>query len=346
MFKKITLRHIGILSVTILVVVMMAYLSVYASGIQDKLINFQGFLTDTSSNALDGTYAITFRIYENAGDQTPIWAEHHASVTVIKGNASILLGSVSALNLTFDQPRYIGIQVGNDPEMTPRQKIVPSFQAAAANKLVVTYANQSRGEYGVNNLIPIGGIISYYGDLATLQENWRICDGTTLNDPESPLNGQTLPNLLGQFIRGAESNVQVGQKGGADSINIQHGHTITIQDGGTHSHNGGSHTHPLSVGAPSFYGSQEQIYCQSFEDFKSFSDGVFAYACRTGDNASGFVVLKGYLHNHSGSISSSGDHTHPSAGNHSHGATIGTGGSDSVDNRPAFTSLYYIIRIK
>ena len=64
---------------------------------------------------------------------------------------------------------------------------------------------------------PIGAIIAWAKNLSgvpNLAEGWVECDGTTLVDALSPLNGQTIPDLNGdsQFIRG---NSTSGGTGGA-----------------------------------------------------------------------------------------------------------------------------------
>jgi len=86
------------------------------------LINYQGKLTDSGGQSVTGTKSIIFKIYNVASGSTPLWQETQ-SVTVSKGVFNVLLGSVVALDLPFDVPYYLTMQVGTDPEMTPRQRI-------------------------------------------------------------------------------------------------------------------------------------------------------------------------------------------------------------------------------
>jgi len=79
----------------------------------------------------------------------------------------------------------------------------------------------------------------------TLSAFWHLCDGTALTggsaDPESPLNGGTIPNLNGnsdttsKFLRGASTS-DVGTGDTITSSN-SHSHTQNWSDGGN---NGGS----------------------------------------------------------------------------------------------------------
>ncbi len=69
---------------------------------------------------------------------------------------------------------------------------------------------------------PIGSIIAWAESLTgvpTLSEGWVECNGQTLSDADSPLNGQTIPDLNGfgggaqRFLRGATSS---GTTGGSE----------------------------------------------------------------------------------------------------------------------------------
>ena len=106
-----------------------------------QLINYQGMLTDPATGSgLTGTYSITFSIYDAATGGTALWTETQ-SVTANNGLFNVLLGSVNVIPLDlFDgSDRYLGVKVGADPEMTPRQKLVSvgySFKANDANQFL------------------------------------------------------------------------------------------------------------------------------------------------------------------------------------------------------------------
>jgi len=70
--------------------------------------------------------------------------------------------------------------------------------------------------------VPIGSIVPFHKDFDTslsLPEEFEECDGTTINDADSPLDGFTKPDLQGQnrHIRG---NSTTGNTGGADSVSL------------------------------------------------------------------------------------------------------------------------------
>jgi hypothetical protein len=97
------------------------------------LLNYQGKLTDEDGKPLDGAYAITFRIYDAEAGGTLLWQETQPGIAVQKGLFSVLLGSITSLNLAFDKPYYLEIQVANEI-MTPRQKISSVGYAIRAEK--------------------------------------------------------------------------------------------------------------------------------------------------------------------------------------------------------------------
>jgi hypothetical protein len=130
-----------------------------ASAAIPHLINYQGKLTDSNGVPLNGTYNITFRIYNAQTSGNLLWEEPHTQangtqITITNGIFSIMLGSVTPLNLSFDQPYWLSIQVGGDPEMTPRQQITSVGYAINAeqlsgkqiNEFILAPANSQQGD--------------------------------------------------------------------------------------------------------------------------------------------------------------------------------------------------------
>ncbi len=102
------------------------------------LINYQGRLTDTSSNSVVGTQTMTFRLYDAATGGTKQWEEQHA-VTLSKddnGIFSVVLGSVTVLTaVDFNTPMWLSVQVADDAEMSPRQRLTATGYAMNADQL-------------------------------------------------------------------------------------------------------------------------------------------------------------------------------------------------------------------
>jgi hypothetical protein len=88
-------------------------------------MNYSGMLTDDAGNPLNGTYDLTFAIYDVGAGGTALWIETHYEVLVEDGLVSLVLGSSTAIpSYVFaESVRYLGIQVGSDSELTPRIRL-------------------------------------------------------------------------------------------------------------------------------------------------------------------------------------------------------------------------------
>jgi len=82
-------------------------------------IPVQGRLTDSSGDPLDGYYSVTFRLYNVSSGGTAL-CDDSRTVSVDEGLFSTYMQGCSAIN---GQQLYLGVQVGDDPEMTPRQHV-------------------------------------------------------------------------------------------------------------------------------------------------------------------------------------------------------------------------------
>jgi subtilisin-like proprotein convertase family protein len=100
------------------------------------LMSFQGTLTDDSGTALDTTVDMTFRIYTDSTGVSIVWSESQLAVAVGSGIFNVLLGSVNPISDTVfsDHSRWLGVQIGGDPELEPRQRITSAGYAFRAMK--------------------------------------------------------------------------------------------------------------------------------------------------------------------------------------------------------------------
>jgi microcystin-dependent protein len=186
----------------------LCFISISYGGTIPQLINYQGTLTDTSGNPVaDGQYGVVFNIYDVPTGGTSLWAEiwnnTTVPVTAIKGNFNAMLGTHTPIPLSFfnDHPvTYLGIKVGNDSEMAPRQRISSVAYAFTA------------GSGG----IPQGAIVMWSGAIDQIPEGWALCDGN---------NGT--PNLRDRFIIGAGNAYAIKATGGNATINLQHSHSTS-----------------------------------------------------------------------------------------------------------------------
>jgi len=136
---------------------------------------------------------------------------------------------------------------------------------------------------------PVGGILPFYdfNGVAVFDPTiWNYCDGSVINSPGSPIDGQTLPDLSGRYIVG------FGTIGGGDidtapfatapvgiansQLNVQHVHTVN-----NHTHTGPNHTHAVGT--------------LSFTVAETFDDGTGqALAFRKNNGANTFKVIQNF----------------------------------------------------
>jgi hypothetical protein len=110
--------------------------SVQAQAAVPNLLTQQGRLVSASGVPVTTAVAITFNVYAAASGGTALWTETQ-NVTPDDGYFSTRLGEVTALPATlFDgSVRYLGVTIGADPEMTPRQVLASVPYALLANNV-------------------------------------------------------------------------------------------------------------------------------------------------------------------------------------------------------------------
>jgi hypothetical protein len=104
------------------------------------VLSHQGRLLDASSSPVDGFFDITYRIYADSVGGPPMWEELHSSVHVQEGLFSVALGSSVALppEVVIGDPsssRFLEVQVGAEPPMSPRTRLMSSPSSVAAHEL-------------------------------------------------------------------------------------------------------------------------------------------------------------------------------------------------------------------
>ncbi len=78
-------------------------------------ISYQGLLLDEGQTLSDGAYRVTFRLYADEETGPALWSETQ-TVSLQDGLLSTLLGAETALNLPFDRPYFLSVEVEGQPE--------------------------------------------------------------------------------------------------------------------------------------------------------------------------------------------------------------------------------------
>jgi hypothetical protein len=106
-------------------------------------LDYQGVLSDAAGQPVDVAVPITFRLYAVETGGAALWTETHPAVAVTGGVFSVRLGTVdevaAPLTQAFDawdgSPRWLGVEVDADGEMTPRHRLVSVPFALHAQRL-------------------------------------------------------------------------------------------------------------------------------------------------------------------------------------------------------------------
>jgi hypothetical protein len=174
------------------------------------------------------------------------------------------------------------------------------------------------------------GVNAYIGD------SWRVCNGAAFNDAASPIfngTGRYLPNITdSRFLMGSTA---AGGVGGSNTNSHTHAVPAHYHGKGTLAiGSSGSHAHDIKTSDGQFPGAT--AYDSAFNYAGGNVHGLLKiggmdmwadYASHTHDNS----AFSGVVGNGAGS---NGD------------AAFNTGAASDTENRPAYLSIFYIIRVK
>ncbi len=98
-----------------------------------RMLNYQGYLTDADGQPINGLESLTFRLYDAPIGGTMYWMETQ-NVIADGGLFNAVLGTVKLMpsDAFAAGERYLGITVGSDDELVPRQRVVSVGYAFAA----------------------------------------------------------------------------------------------------------------------------------------------------------------------------------------------------------------------
>jgi hypothetical protein len=102
-----------------------------APDVMPGTISYQCMLTDAAGRPVNGKTDIVFRLYDAPTGGTKLWEEAHLGVSngvpVANGLCHVLLGSLTPIpaGVWSNANVYLGVQVGSDTEMSPREIVGP-----------------------------------------------------------------------------------------------------------------------------------------------------------------------------------------------------------------------------
>lgn len=133
-------------------------------------INYQGMLTDTGGNPVNGSRILVLRIYDDTTGGIIQWGDT-VYTNIVNGLFNVVLGEHLALNLAFDKPYWLEVQVNS--EVMPRIKLTSvgyAYRAEVADSAVAGGSGGGWVEDGVVVRVK-GGIDTVITGNARITEN-------------------------------------------------------------------------------------------------------------------------------------------------------------------------------
>ena len=101
---------------------------VTVNSVMPGVISYQATLTDANGKPLSGNLNLTFGLYATPTGSTALWTETRSganAVPVDAGLFNVMLGSLTPIpsDVWSNDILYLGVQVGSDTEMTPREVV-------------------------------------------------------------------------------------------------------------------------------------------------------------------------------------------------------------------------------
>ncbi len=127
-------------NVTVMIMaISIAVIGIFTANAAPPLISYQAKLCDSSGNPVpDGNYQMIFSIYGDSVGGTPLWTEVRPAVSTSSGYFHLNLGSTEPWderNMLGPSTRYLQIQIGSMPPMSPRTKLTSVPQSVFTQRV-------------------------------------------------------------------------------------------------------------------------------------------------------------------------------------------------------------------
>lgn len=100
--------------------------SVPSSAQVPRVLSYQGTLSDSEASPVNEPVRLTFRLFDRLTGGTSLWEEVHEQVPVSNGSFDLTLGETTPIDITFDGPTWLEIQVNDSAPLSPRTRLTAS----------------------------------------------------------------------------------------------------------------------------------------------------------------------------------------------------------------------------
>lgn len=228
-FRPARLRAIGLCSVLAAV---LALGSVgRASAAVPPLMNYQGYLTDNSSNPVTASYPMTFKLYPDSTTGSVLWSESYATVSVTGGVFNVILGTLAPLpQSVFSGAKLWLLSTVNGVDILPRRPVVTvayAFRAGIADSTSPT-TGAIAGTVQLNCGGSVGGVLVYipgrsftcYTDAAGAFNLGAVPPGTyTVHAEAGPSGSSNVTNVVVTAGATTNANATIGPSTQTDPNN-------------------------------------------------------------------------------------------------------------------------------
>ncbi len=130
-------------------------------------INLQGILDSAGNPLANRTVSVEFKIYDDSVGGNVLWSESTSVTTNAGGLFSAFAGNpIPIPDSAFDDTlRWLGIKVGTDAEMTPRQQIVSNAYAYRVGTVDGATGGNIFGDVQLHSTLKVGDLAGETGRL-------------------------------------------------------------------------------------------------------------------------------------------------------------------------------------
>ncbi|MFC1877865.1 hypothetical protein ACFL2E_11455 [Thermodesulfobacteriota bacterium] len=151
-----------------------------------EMINYQGYLTDDTGTPITDSVNMSFSLFSSPSGGSALWSESK-SVSVNDGLYSVILGQSTPIDLPFDEPYYLQVQIGGET-LSPRQSLTSvayAFRSSNADDAnLLDGLDASEFSITTHNhdaqYVGIGGVVSSVDDVSSVGGNIDLVAGANI----------------------------------------------------------------------------------------------------------------------------------------------------------------------